>query len=291
MAEDSAALPVERAEGSFRDAYGVAVHCYRWSAPHPRGIVQIAHGLGEHALRYEPIAQALVRAGYTVCANDHRGHGRTGLEQWDGDVARLGRLGPGGLRATVGDMRELTGLLRRTSPDVPLVLLGHSWGSLMAQMLVDRDATPYAGVVLSGTAYRMPGHMNAGDLNRRHAHLGTTGYEWLSRDPAVAEAFRDDPLTFPADVARLFGIADGLRLYGRPRRLSKDVPMLLLVGSDDALGGERSVRRLARAYRERGGLSDVEVVVYPEARHEVFHELNREQVVGDLISWLDRRVG
>ncbi|MEJ8285713.1 alpha-beta hydrolase superfamily lysophospholipase [Curtobacterium sp. PvP017] len=278
-----------RGDASFTDAHGVEIVYSTWRAARPKGIVQIAHGVGEHGLRYEPLAQDLVRAGYTVHANDHRGHGRTGLGQWDGDHAKLGRLGPGGLRAAIAAVEQMGEVARADTPGVPLVLLGHSWGSLMAQRIVNTASESYDGVVLSATAYRLPGWMNSGDLNARHAGSGPTKYEWLTRDRKIIDAMSVDPLAVEADVIGLFGLSDTLRLLGVPRRgIPHDLPMLLQVGSDDALGGPRSVERLAQAYRRRGRLSDVTVQVYEGARHEVYNETNRDEVVGDLVTWLDR---
>ncbi|WP_439693780.1 alpha/beta fold hydrolase [Curtobacterium sp. SP.BCo] len=278
-----------RGDASFTDAHGVEIVYSTWRAARPKGIVQIAHGVGEHGLRYEPLAQDLVRAGYTVHANDHRGHGRTGLGQWDGDHTKLGRLGPGGLRAAIAAVEQMTAVAKEDTPGVPLVLLGHSWGSLMAQRIVNTSSASYDGVVLSATAYRLPGWMNSGDLNARHAGSGPTKFEWLTRDRAVIDAIAVDPLAVEADVIRLFGVRDAMRLLGVPRRgIPHDVPILLQVGSDDTLGGPRSIERLAQAYRRRGGLSDVSVRVYEGARHEVYNETNRDEVVADLVTWLDR---
>jgi alpha-beta hydrolase superfamily lysophospholipase len=281
-----------RADHEFTDAHGVTVHYYVWEAATPKAVVQIAHGLGEHALRYEALAQDLVRAGYSVWADDHLGHGETGLGQWGGDRTKLGRLGPSGLRGAMEAVVRLTGLARSRNPGLPLVLLGHSWGSLMAQKLVDQGSDRFDAVVLTGTAYRLPGSMNGGDLNARHAHLGDTGYEWLSRDASVVAAMAADPLAVQATAAQLFGPADTLRLVGRPsRKLASDLPVLMMVGDDDPLGGEGSARKLAEAYLRRSRLSDVELVVYRGARHEVLNETNRDEVVADLVSWLDDRVG
>jgi alpha-beta hydrolase superfamily lysophospholipase len=280
-----------RGDSSFVDAHGVEIVYSTWRAGRPKGIVQLAHGVGEHSLRYEPLAQDLVRSGYTVVANDHRGHGRTGLLQWEDDRTKLGRLGPGGLRAAIAAVEQMTTVARADSPGLPLVLLGHSWGSLMAQRIVNTSSESYEGVVLSGSAYRMPGSMNGGDLNKRHAALGPTRFEWLTRDRAVIDAMGVDPLAVEADVIGLFGLADTLRLLGVPRRgIPHDLPMLLQVGSDDPLGGPRSVQRLAQAYRRRGRLSDVTVRVYEGARHEVYNETNRDEVIGHLVAWLDRVV-
>ncbi len=285
------ARTVTHTHHTFTDAQGVTIHYYVWDAPKPKAILQLTHGLGDHALRYEQLAQDLVAAGYTVYADDHRGHGQTGLEQNDGDTSKLGKLGPGGLRATTNDVRHFTAVIKQDHPDLPLVLLGHSWGSLMVQTVINGHAADYDAVVLTGTAYRSLTRMNGGDLNAKHKHLGTTGNEWLSRDPAVAQQFKDDPLTFYAAAMKLFGIPDALRLLGRPsKNLGKDIPLLIMIGSEDTLGGEKSIAKLAAAYVRRSHLTDVEAIIYPEARHEIFNETNRDEVIADLVAWLDRRV-
>ncbi len=275
---------------TFVDAHGVTVHYYVWAAAKPRAVLQLAHGLGEYALRYQELADFLARNGVSVWADDHRGHGQTGLDQFGGDHAKLGHLGAGGHRAAVADLHQFTGIVREGNPGIPLLFLGHSWGSLMGQILVNDHAADFDAIIFTGTAHRVPGEMAAGDLNAKHKSLGTTGFEWLSRDPAVSAAFLADPLTFYADVLKLFGLADGLRLFGRPEHLGVDVPMLIMIGSEDSLGGERSVRRLAEDYIRRGGLTDVEVVVFPGGRHEIFNETNREEVRTDLLEWIQSRV-
>ena len=289
---DSGSRPSAQFTATFVDEVGVEITYYGWTVQQPRGVVQIAHGLGEHARRYATVAGELNAAGYSVYAADQRGHGATGLAQHGGDTTKMGRLGEGGLEATVDDIRQLGVQIAREHPEVPLVLFGHSWGSLMVQILVNSPALEhYAGVVLSGTAYRMPGSMDGGDLTRRHRPDGKgsgTGFEWLSRDPDAQQRAADDELMFPAEVLKLFGVADGLRLFGRPaRHLAAAVPILILVGEDDILGGRRSAEKLRDAYRRRSGLPDVELHVYPEARHEVFNEINRDEVVRDLLAWLD----
>ncbi|TFC49556.1 alpha/beta fold hydrolase [Cryobacterium sp. TMT1-21] len=276
---------------TYTDDFGVSITYFVWAVDRPRAVVQLAHGVGEHAQRYTELAARLNAAGYTVYADDHRGHGQTGVHQHGGDLSRLGRLGPGGLRATVAGVHQFSGIIRAAHPELPLVLLGHSWGSFMAQMIVNEHAADYDAVVLSGTAYRMPGYLDGGDLNRRHKKLGTTGVEWLSRDPLVAEAFLADPLTTNTPLAKLFGLRDAARLFGRPaRQLPEDLPMLILVGGDDTVGGERSARMLVKAYSGRSGLRDIRLIVYPGARHEIFNETNRDEVVADLVGWLNERL-
>ncbi|NYF09136.1 alpha-beta hydrolase superfamily lysophospholipase [Leifsonia sp. AK011] len=283
-------VPV-RHDATYVDAQGVTIYYYAWKAAKPKGVIQLLHGLGEHANRYQKLARELVNAGYSVYADDHRGHGRTGMEQYNGDTSKLGRLGVGGMRATIAAIEQFTGIIRAENPEVPLVALGQSWGSLMLQSIINTSSQNYDGIVLTGTAYRTLTDMNSGDLNKNHKHLGTTGNEWLSRDESVHTAFSEDPLNFYAAASKLFGIREGLRLLGRPaKNIEHDIPVLIMIGSEDSLGGEKSIEKLARDYVERSKLTDVTAIVYPGARHEVFNETNRDEVVAELIEWLDSRL-
>lgn len=275
----------------FVDAHGIAiVYDVYEAAGTARGAVQLLHGVGEHAGRYARTIGVLVEAGFHVYADDHRGHGRTGIRQ-HGGPAKLGRLGRGGLRAAVDACWQLTEIIRAEHPDLPLVLLGHSWGSFLAQMLLNRHPEAYDAVVLTGSALRTPADLNPRPLNARwkgpHAH----GLEWLSRDEAIWAAFRDDPLTTEVPLLTLFGPIEAARLYGLPKKdLGRRMPVLLMVGGDDPVGGPRSVHKLADAYRTRSGLTDVTTLVYPDARHELFNELQQDDVRADLVAWLDARL-
>ncbi|PNW09360.1 lysophospholipase [Microbacterium testaceum] len=275
----------------FVDAHGIPIVYDVHEATGPRAVVQLLHGVGEHAGRYGALIEALVDAGYTVYADDHRGHGRTGLRQWDDDHRKLGRLGPGGLGAARDAVWTLTQRIREEHPTLPLVLLGHSWGSFLAQMLLDRHPQAFDAVVMTGSALRVPGSLNAGDLNAPWKHLRGSGMEWLSSDEQVGLDFVADPLTTSTPLARLFGPIETVKLLGRPRRdLERDVSLLLMVGRDDTVGGPRSVHKLADAYTRRSGLTDVTTLVYPGARHEIFAETCQAEVRADLLAWLDERM-
>jgi alpha-beta hydrolase superfamily lysophospholipase len=275
----------------FTDAHGIAivydVHPARTT---PRAVVQLVHGLGEHAGRYSTLIEALTADGFAVYANDHRGHGRTGMAHHGGDRTKLGRPGPGGFRAAVAAVWQMTELVRAENPELPLVLLGHSGGSFIAQILLNAHPTAYDALVLSASALRLPGSLHAGRLNARWQTADAMGTEWLASDLDVGKAFLEDPLTTITPAAELFSIRDQLRFYGRPRKnLGHDIPVLLMVGRDDPVGGPQSVHRLADSYRTRSGLTDVTTLVYPGARHEVFNETMQADVRGDLLAWLDRR--
>src|SRR5690606_266199 len=275
----------------FTDAHGVTiVYDVHPAAGTPRGVVQLLHGVGEHAGRYGKLIAELTSAGFIVYADDHRGHGRTGIRQ-HGDPAKLGRLGKGGLWAARDAIWQLTGIIRDENPDLPLVLIGHSWGSFLAQMLVNAHPEAWDAVVLSGSALRTPRDLNAAPLNARWEGTDATGYEWLSRDKAVWKSFDDDPLTTNVPLLKLFGPIEALKLYGRPaKNLGHDIPMLLMVGRDDPVGGPHSVHKLADQYRSRSGLTDVTTLVYPDARHEIFNERQQQEVRADLLAWLDTHI-
>jgi alpha-beta hydrolase superfamily lysophospholipase len=275
----------------FMDAHGVAiVYDVHPAQREARAVVQLLHGVGEHSGRYGALIEALTADGYAVYADDHRGHGRTGVGQYGEASPHLGKLGPGGLPATIAAIWHLTQLTRAENPGLPLVLLGHSWGSFMAQKLVNAHPEAYDALVLSGSSLLWPGALNAGDLNAPWNEPGATGVEWLSSDRAVGEAFLADSLTTTTTLPKLFGPIDTLRLIGLPRKnLGRDIPTLLMVGRDDTVGGPRSVHRLADAYRTRSKFTDVTTLVYPNARHEIFNEVMQADVRADLLAWLDRR--
>ncbi|QBE49085.1 alpha/beta fold hydrolase [Leucobacter triazinivorans] len=279
-----------RTEFSYTDDHGIEIFVYEWAAEEPVGVVQISHGIGEHAKRYDAFARRLVAAGFTVYADDHRGHGETGRAQHDGDLSKMGRLGPGGLQAAEAAILQLTGIVRERHPELPVVMFAHSWGSLMAQRILNEHPRAWEALVLSGTAFRTFKHMESGDLNARWKTDDANGFEWLSREPAVAEAFIADPLCFAADILKLFGVADGLRLFGKPGHgIPQELPILIVSGSEDPLNRGDGLRLLAEAYRKRG-VRDVTVKLYPGARHETLNETNREDVTADLTTWMLERV-
>lgn len=279
-------LPITR---SYTDVQGVETTFFEWPTANPRAVVQIAHGLGEHARRYDELAAFLNRQGFSVYVDDHRGHGETGLKQLKaGQIKTLGNLGPGGMAATFEAVRELSKLARRENPGIPLILLGHSWGSFIAQKLLNRYSHEYDLAVLTGTTLTMPSTMAAFGFNKKWDNPTATGFEWLSRDPEVAKAFVADPKTFYADAAKVFGIGNSLKLFGKPStEVRSDIPMLVMVGGDDPIGAEKGAKALVEEYQKRSGMKDIELVVYHDARHEVFNETNRKEVFADLANWLD----
>ena len=284
-------LPLQR---SFQDSRGVDVIFYEWPVAAPKAIVQIAHGLGEHARRYDQMAAVLNRAGFSVYADDHRGHGQTGLGQLERkQIKRLGNLGQGGMDATFNQVLAFSKLIKSENPGKPLILIGHSWGSFIAQKVINNSSDLYDAVVLSGSALTMPGYLATGDFNKVWKKLpGSTGYEWLSRDVEVQKKFIADPLTFLAAAMQVFGVANSLKLFGTPsKNVRSDLPILVQVGEADPIGGEYSNKALVEAYRKKAGIQDIELFVYHDARHEIYNELNKDDILQDLIKWINIRIG
>ncbi len=275
---------------------GETIVGYRWSGPGPtRAIVQLAHGMGEHAARYARLAAALVDRGYVVYANDHRGHGRTA-----GTPDRHGDLGPAGWAGLVADIGAVSALARSEHPGVPLVVLGHSMGSFaLQQHLLDHSAgldaavlsgTSAGDVIAAGIDTSQPADLaafNAGFEPR-------TGYEWLSRDEAEVDIYVADPdCGFSLDMPAMTGMVTEAAALADPDRLAAirdDLPIYLFSGDADPLaGGGALIELVGDRYRE-AGVRDVTVKLYPGGRHETLNEINRDEVTADLITWLDRVV-
>jgi alpha-beta hydrolase superfamily lysophospholipase len=271
---------------------GTRLHTFRWlpDGP-PRAVVQIQHGLAEHAGRYRRLAEALTGAGYAVYAPDARGSGLTA----DG---AYGVWGDDGWPGWVDDIGRLSQRIREDHPELPLALVAHSMGSFAAQQhLLDHSGAVDA-VVLSGSTevgWLVPvlASDEPADLSSFNAPFEhRTGFEWLSRDPAEVDVYVADPAcgwSAPklAGIETLAAAADPARVSGvRP-----DLPLLIISGDADPLAqGGPAVEALAQRYRD-AGLTDVEVHLYAGARHEVFNETNRDEVTADVLAFLARTVG
>ncbi|HYL97835.1 MAG TPA: alpha/beta hydrolase [Blastocatellia bacterium] len=280
------------AQFRFTSADGLSVACARWDSGGPvRGVVQIAHGMGEHLGRYAETIDALVSSGLTVYGNDHRGHGRTARCQ-----AELGDLGEGGFDLLVEDIAHLSHIAGRENPKLPLILLGHSMGSFAAQQYLFEHSGSIDGLILSGSgaldglaslASSAPAGKNILNAPFEPAR---TPFDWLSRDSAVVDAFISDPLCFPqlqpASLASFFAAAPGLADPIRLRQIRDDLPIYLVSGSEDPVGQQlQGVRLLQFRYRE-AGIYGISSDFYPGGRHEMLNETNRGEVRQHLLAWI-----
>lgn len=282
-------MAVDEQRSTYRGADGTEIAAYRWSSSAPtRAVIQVAHGAGEHSLRYRDPLAPLVEAGYVVWSADHRGHGATASSP-----AELGDFGPGGADAAIDDMAVLSRRIRAEHPGVPLVLLGHSMGARFAQVYLADHSALIDALVLSGTAAAWLPRDPRGP-NAAYAHP-RTDYDWLSRDEAEVDRYIADPwcgIRFTpeaqASIARTSERLADPRCYDGVRR---DLPIYVVVGDEDPVNDHLTrVAPLVDRFRD-GGFGDVTFRVHPGARHEVLNETNRDEVVRDLRAWLDRVVG
>ena len=292
---------------TFAAADGTAISYRQWAPPgDPSAIVLVAHGMSEHGGRYARLAEALVARGWAVYAPDHRGHGATA------EATGVGRAGEAGVAGIVDDLLVLFDLARREVGDVPVVLLGHSMGAMLAQAFAERHGDLLVGLALSGSGGTAPGLADMATAVRGVADGGMaeepvpmlrmlnesfeparTPFDWLSRDEAEVDAYVADPACGD-DVPATFGFTADLMdlVVGAmsPEGIASipdDLPLLLLTGEQDpASEMSANVRTLERELVDAG--LEVEAHYYPGARHEVLNETNRDEVTADLVGWIER---
>ena len=294
-------------EFSYPSADGLhTIHAAQWVPQgRPRGVVQIVHGVAEHIGRYDAAARFLCSHGFLVCGEDHLGHGRTASD------GKFGYFAPrGGWELVVRDIRRLRELVGEQHPGVPYFLLGHSMGSFLTRTYLIRwpgtgqEPAPLVafGRGISGLlcTLRGPGYvsrlvysLSLGAYNRKFRPNRTTG-DWLSRDSRMVDQSLKDPLcSFQPTVSMFRDMMTGLQFIARPANLSKmnlDTPIYFFSGDQDPVGSMgKGVRKVEAMFRA-AGCRDVTVRLYPGGRHEMLNEVNRQEVLADLLSWLDARL-
>lgn len=304
----------EKTEISFLSSDGrTTVYATLWKPEgEPLGVIQICHGMAEHIGRYEWLAGQLCERGYAVCGDDHLGHGRTALSEED-----LGYFGEnGGWDHLIEDEHGMRRELEKRFPDRPLYLLGHSMGSFITRGYVARHGNGLAGYICWGTSGPVPGMgfgllltnllcvFGQGEKRGRFidkiAHKGYLdqvteektglGLEWLSRDPSVYQLFDDDPkgnfIFTNAGFRDLFRLLKNVKGPRWSDRVPKDLPILIMSGDKDPVGQFGKGPRLVAGWLRDSGVRDVTLKLYEGARHELHNEINRDEVVADLTSWL-----
>ncbi|WP_442604091.1 alpha/beta hydrolase [Paenibacillus sp. KN14-4R] len=294
----------------------IFVYCWKPEAEvEPRGVVQIAHGMAEHAYRYKELAKQLTAAGYFVFANDHRGHGRTALSPDD-----YGYIGYDGFYWMVHNLGQLSELIRDRHKDLPLILMGHSMGSFMVQKYMYTYPENVDAFILSGTNGKqsslqlslgiMLARMQSKRKGERHRSLlmnslsfgsfnrsfkpNRTEFDWLSRDEEIVDQYIDDPMTGSVFTAAFFRdfLSTLKELHKRKNmdRIPRDKPVYIFAGDKDPVGGNgKGILDLVARYNKLG-LTNFSYKLYPEARHETLNEINREEVMKDLIEKINEMV-
>jgi alpha-beta hydrolase superfamily lysophospholipase len=282
---------------SYRSADGTQLTGYRWAADQGQtgaGIVVLVHGMGEHMRRYDHVAQALTAQGYVVYGHDHRGHGSS-LAPED----EPGQLGPNGWSGLVDDLNLVIARAKSDRPGLPVVMVAHSMGSFATQQFLLDHGTDVDAVAMTGTSaldLLEPALDPSNDLDLSAFNApfqpARTEFDWLSRDESIVDAYLADPRCgFGIDAVAAKDMFAGARRLADPAQVARmphDLPVYVAVGSKDPVnGGLTLLWALVDRYRA-AGLDDVTVRVYDDARHEILNEINRAEVIEDLLQWLQR---
>lgn len=279
-----------------------------------RAILQLSHGMVEYIDRYKPLAEYLAAKGILVTGHDHLGHG--------GSVQSPAELGyfaqPDGNRAVLDDLYAVTRHTKALYPDIPYFLLGHSMGSFYVRQYLCEHGAELSGAVVMGTGHQPKALLvTAKTLCRVLAVFfgwhhrskliagmsfmgynngleGRTSNDWLNRDPVEVDRYNADAqcgflFTLNAYYSMFCGI---LRLHDPSllAQVPKELPFLFLTGTADPVGEKgEGVRRAMQSLTDVG-VKNIESRFYPDARHELLLELNRQEVFADIAAWLEKNI-
>jgi alpha-beta hydrolase superfamily lysophospholipase len=292
------------------DNHKLNIYCWD-KVQSPKAVLQVFHGMSEHAGRYEGFAQFLNSNGIIVYANDLRGHGKTA--SYNG---KLGYLGEDGFNRIVKDEYRITQQIKQEYPNLPVFILGHSFGSFVGQEYMTKYSNEIEGMILCGSAFQKGlkfkfARILAAVYTKIYGENKEAGFlhqltfasynkripnaeinDWLSRDPEIVTKYNSDPeCGFICFANFYYYFTNALtKLYKSEKmmQISKDLPILIISGAEDPVGNYgKSVDRLYKLYQHLG-IKDVEISLYKGARHELLNETNKEEVFRDILMWLDK---
>ena len=292
------------------------IHAIEWiPETEVRGVLQIAHGMVEFIDRYDRFATFMASKGFYVVGNDHLGHGKsvTDEKQLGFFAEKEGNL------CVIGDMQQLREDTRKKYPDVPYFLLGHSMGSFLTRQYIEVHGDGLAGAIVMGTGYQpmatlnlgicltgvlhrvkgghhrsaMVNNMALGSYNKTF-EPGRTKNDWLTKDEAIVDAYEANPLNqFVFTVNGYNNLFRGMRFAQQQTNLDKipkDLPILVVSGQNDPVGEfGKGPKIVAETYRKTG-IKDVTLKLFPDDRHEILNELDKEAVDQYLLEWIEARM-
>ena len=275
----------------------------------PIAMLQIAHGMCEYIGRYHWFMETLCKQGFVVFGNDHIGHGESS------EPENYGYFGEkNGYRHLVSDLQRMNTIVKEKYPQLPLFLFGHSMGSFVARLYASRYADDLRGAIFCGTGgpnplakggiaaaslciklkgsmWRSPQLSNLafGSYNNKYDPQRTT-HDWLTRDEAIIDKYLNDPkcrfLFTAAGLRDLFTMLAESNSKQWFRTLDKDLPVLLISGDMDPVGDYgKGIEKVFTSLKDSGA-QDVSMILYPQARHELLNEINKEEVFADIHHWL-----
>lgn len=280
----------------------------------PLGIVQVIHGVAEHQGRYEIFARFLAEKGFAVYTSDLPGHGPAAAEN-----GSLGRFPKGGWMRVAETQHSLLQRAKERWPGKPAFLFGHSMGSFLARTCIIRWPGELQGCIICGTGHQAPALVQAGtaaaglsvklkgadrsseflrklafgSYNKRIPHAASPN-AWLSRDPSVTEGYDGDPLCgFTPSAGLMREMMRGIRFITDPekqKRMDPELPILFIAGAEDPVGEYGSGVRRAHTSFRRAGMKHTDMILYPDDRHEVLNELDRDTVFADVLAWLQAQL-
>ena len=281
----------------------------------PRAVVQIAHGIAEHIDRYKPFMEFLADNGFVVAGNDHLGHGKSiRVPEEQGFFAEKD-----GWWRVVDDMDKLHDIMSNEYPELPYVLFGHSMGSFLTRTYLIKHPDKYDAVILSGTGHQSPalvlgGNAAASVMAKLNGAMGDgakldslafgtylskienprTKFDWLSRDAEQVDKYIADPLCgFVGKIGLYRDMMHGIKFITNEKniaQMNKEKPVYFMSGDGDPVGDYgKGVERAYKAFCN-AGLHDVFMRLYPDGRHEMLNETNKEQVYQDILNWLNEKI-
>ena len=301
----------------FVDKGDLEIFVYKWLPDENvqvKGIVQIAHGMAETAARYEGFASALTKNGFIVYANDHRGHGKTA-----GEAYKLGDLGEDGFNSMVQNMHQLNERIKEENKKLPIFLFGHSMGSFLTQRYICLYGNELKGAIISGSCgkqgitidiARIIAKLEIKKIGRAGKSIklnklsfgnynnsfkpNRTDFDWLSSDYNQVDKYIADPFCGTVFTAGFFyDFLGGLKSIADKKEIEnvpKNLPIYIFSGDKDPVGKNgKGVLKLVKTYNEHG-MVDLTYKLYKDGRHEMLNEVNKEEVIEDVIKWLNAHI-
>ena len=281
-----------------------------WAVEKPKATIHINHGMAEHSYRYDGFARFLNAHGYAVYAQDHRGHGYTAEEDERGWFAEND-----GWSLVCDDAFALDEKIKKDYPEISHYLFGHSMGSFITRVCLERYSENYDAAVICGTGASQGIIGKIGQLiARRHVKkwgskmrdpdmdkLAFSSYDkhfkgegkfaWLTRDKKEVEKYEKDPFCgfvcsskFYDDLIELSNQANNEKEIAKIR---KSIPLFIISGSEDPVGGySKGVKKVFSLYK-KAGIENVQMKIYDGGRHEILNETNRDEVYKDIVAFYD----